>query len=186
MLESMLGKVVSGVVSFASLAFSSFKGNEATISTPVIAQSSSQIVIDSNLHQAFDNDFEEFFRSGKEIRVWFVLTVESGQNRLFERYFVHKVNFDPMSRQFHVYLQEQDYSLNTRNYSEMLSTVSHFEYPWTWRDNAHPGQTVNVKVSSHLETIKLDAYKKDFDLNMLWKYQRPHCAKTIRINNYDS
>jgi hypothetical protein len=186
MLDTVFGQMVNGVVSLASLAFSSFKGNDVEITTPSISQSRNQIVIESTLQHGFDNDFNEIFRSGKEIEVWFVLSVERNNRKLFDKYLLHKVKYNPMTRDFHVVLQDQNVSFDTNNYGELIRTVSHFRYTWNWREIALPGQTVKVRVSSHMKTIKLDAYRKDFDLMMLWKFKKPHSEHTFRINPYET
>jgi hypothetical protein len=186
MLDTMLGKMVNGVVSFASLAFSSFKGNDVDLAGPIIEQGRNQIVIEGTLLHAFDNDFDEIFRSGKEIEVWFVVTVEEGKHKVVERYFRHKVKYNPMTRDFSVELQEQGFNTSIRSYGELLKTISHFEYTWEWRENVKPGHEITVHLTSYLNPIKLDAYKKDFDLMMLWKFTRPHGERTFRINRYGS
>jgi hypothetical protein len=181
MLESVMGRVVNGVVSFASLAFSSFKGNDAELSIPFITQNRNQIVIESNLKHAFEQDFYDIFRSGKEIEVWFSVTVEGRGHKLIERNYAHKAKFNPMTRDFNVVLQEQNYTFTTGNYTTLVNAMSHFEYTWNWRQNASPGQNVNVTVISYMKKIKLDAYREDFDLMMLWKFRKPKVQRGFQI-----
>jgi hypothetical protein len=186
MLESFLGKVVNSAVSFTSLAFSSFVGNDAVLTQPSLTQNRNHVVIESTLLHAFDNDFDVIFRSGKEIEVWFVLTVEDDKRKVFEKYFTHKVKYDPMSRSFHVVLQERDGVLDTRNYNELLQAISRFEYAWNWRVCAKPGQDVKGKISAHMRKTKLDAGHDDFNLMMLWKYRKPEVIRTCRIKPYET
>ena len=72
MIGSLLYKTYLNIVSLSVLLFSNYVGNSVSFSPLSMQNVGDNIVCSAHLLNAFENDFEEIFKSGKEIRVWVV------------------------------------------------------------------------------------------------------------------
>ena len=69
------GKLLSGIMSMTMMLFSSYEGNNASFSDIYIGHDNEIIRIQTSLISAFENDFEQIFRSGSPIVINYQLNV---------------------------------------------------------------------------------------------------------------
>jgi len=100
------------------LLLSSYEGNNAAFSEIVALVFRNNIMLKTQLVEAFENDFESVFKSGKQIDIFFDVQIESPGNETFTETFVHSILFDPLKQYYSVYLQEKDEELKTDNINE--------------------------------------------------------------------
>ncbi|OQX70824.1 MAG: hypothetical protein B6D62_03440, partial [Candidatus Cloacimonas sp. 4484_275] len=164
MFENLLSKVVSGIVSFSMLLLSSYRGNDADFSEITAKKLSSGILIQTNLQNAFENDFEQVFKCGQEINVFFELKIRSKNDKEFSQIFRHSVKFFPMRQYYSVFLEEAKKHWETDNFEEMKKIISRFEFEFYQNLSSE----TEIEISAFLPKISLDSSEKKFDLMMLW------------------
>ena len=96
MFESLGKYILKGVITFTLLVLSSYEGNDATFKALQINYLEGAIGIEVQLESAFENDFEEIFKTGKSIDIWFNTSVSSQGIVLEEQDFSHNVTYDPL------------------------------------------------------------------------------------------
>ncbi|MCK4653720.1 MAG: hypothetical protein KAU01_04685, partial [Candidatus Cloacimonetes bacterium] len=71
MFQVLSSKIISGFISLSILLLSSYEGNRATFSELTTSFLGDKIFIKTELINAFENDFEEIFKSGQRIDIFF-------------------------------------------------------------------------------------------------------------------
>jgi len=178
MFQTLLSKVVSGVISLSMMLLSSYEGNNANFSELVSLIFRNNIVFKTELVKAFDNDFESVFKSGKQIDIYFDVQIQIQGSDAFSETFIHSVLFDPLKQYYSVYLQEKDEELKTDNIKELKKMISKVEYSYSGiRSNG-----MIVSITSYLPKIRLDDSSKNYDLMILWNFKKPKIQKTVLIS----
>jgi len=121
------------------------------------------------LENAFENDFEEIFKSGQSIDIFFSVKIKLNNLLIHEEEFRHSIIFDPLTQLFSIELEDQDLSFTTNSYDELKIIISNIEY--SFKDENIKDCTITM--SAYLPKIRLIALNKDFDLMMLWKFNQP-------------
>ena len=177
MFQSLLSKVVSGVISLSMMLLSSYEGNNAAFSELVSLIFQKNIVFKTQLVEAFENDFESVFKSGKQIDIFFDVHIRIQGREPFTETFKHSVLFDPLKQYYSVYIQETDEESKTDNIEELKNLISKIEYSYSGRRSAE----MIVSITSYLPKIQLDNSGKNYDLMMLWNFKKPKIKKTVLI-----
>ncbi|MCD4828052.1 MAG: hypothetical protein K8R90_01305 [Candidatus Cloacimonetes bacterium] len=185
MFGNLTNRFVSTVASLTALVFSSYTGNDAAFSNLALQRQGDMLTVQCRLVSAFDHDFEEFFRSGKPVNVWFMLQVHSGREVVLEEFFYHRVEFDPMSSYFEIYLHDQQYTVSARSYAELIEVVSLFDHTISLLDIDHE-QSLIVSVTGYLAEIRLDTMSEPFDLMLLWNFKRPVVRRSCILNELET
>lgn len=172
----MFGKIMSGIISASMLLFSSYEGNSASFESLRANLYENNMLITAKLEKAFENDFEEIFKLGIEIDIFFRLEISSNNQRIFHQVFSHKVEYDPLLKRYFVTLEEQDKQAIASNFSDLIEMISHFEYDFKGTTPA----LVKVELSSFLENLYLPNLEKNYNLMMLWKMKSPMISGTYR------
>ncbi|HPY96621.1 MAG TPA: hypothetical protein PL063_05370 [Candidatus Cloacimonadota bacterium] len=178
MIGSLISKAYLSLVSFSVLLFSNYVGNTVSFS-PLSSQIvGDNIVFSAHLINAFENDFDEIFKSGKDIKVWFELRIIQNNKIIHSESFNHQVTWDSKNRVYLVDLQEQNYKTRTRSSKELKRLLSVVEYPFY--KASHRGNAT-VQITAHLPKIYMEEIDKELDLMVLWKLQKPVIKKEVHI-----
>ena len=178
MFNALSAKIYVQVLAFSMLLFSSYKGNDVLFSDIKTKITGDNIVFQTYLKQGFDNDFDEIFKSGKPIRVWFEIKVIKEQKIVHYEKFYHQVVWNSTENRYNIELQEQNYSLSVNNFKELKYYMSVIEYPF-YKLKANGSLT--VEFISYLPKIYLDSIDKEIDLMLLWKMKKPKVRYDFRI-----
>ena len=179
MLENIFSKVILGMISFSMLLLSSYKGNDATFSEINLNRLNSGIFIETELIDAFENDFEQIFKSGKKIDIIFDVKIIVPHQDIYHRIFLHSVTFHPMRQYYSVYLEEKKQELKIDDFSELKNIVSKFGFPYFGKLNSE----MEIDISAFLPELKMDSSKKKFDLMLLWNFKIPKIKTKVKIEN---
>ena len=179
MLENLLNNIVSGIISFSMLLFSSYQGNKAEFEEIATERFSSGLLIKTRLINAFENDFEQVFKSGKRIDIYFHLKIKLSSKKEFVRVFRHSVTFHPMQQYYSVFKEETEKNRQMETFEKVKETVSQFEFSFQNDLNSE----LQIEISASLPKISIDSSEKEFDLMMLWNFQKPKIKKRIKFKN---
>lgn len=182
MFQALANRVVSGIISLSMMLLSSYTGNNPNFDRFAIEINPHDLVFETKLVNAFDNDFEDFFKSSSMIDVFFTITLTENSDIFYTNTFRHSVRFDPLAREYRIYLEDREKELFTNSYDEMIKEISTIQYPY--RDEI-PRSFV-LTISSHLPTIRFEGIDKEFDLMMLWKFKQPTLKQTIYVEDYET
>jgi len=175
MFQSLADKVITGVISLSMMLLSSYEGNNAHFTEMNTIFMDNSTIFQTELTQAFENDFDDIIKSGSEINIFFTLALKNGNNIFHENQFKHSVNFHPMEQVYYVTFEEKDELLLYTSYEKVIEDLSKFEY--IYKDKI-PDQ-FRLSLTAHLEKITLSNSSKEYDLMMLWNFKRPKIKKKI-------
>ena len=178
MFQALADKILTGIVSFGLMVLTTTEGNNARFTKMKSTFYGDRIVFQTELVGAFENDFEEIFRCGKEIEIFFHISIKAEKQSIHNEVFRHLVVFDPLEQNFTINLEENNLEITTSSYEELIETISRVEYEFA--EDLHY-ERINVTLVSYLEKIYLDALGKDYDMMMLWKFKRPKVFKRIDL-----
>ncbi len=174
----IIGKILTGLLSFSTMLFSTFQGNTASFSTVSISSNMEAIVINTHLVNAFDNEFEHIFNSGKEIVICLELLVRRDRNRV-ERFVVYNTaSYDPVTKYYLIEQGSPEKRLITANYQEMLRMLSEVELLFDYELRAG---TYQFELKAHLEPVVLETFEKEFDMMVLWNYKIPKVTFSYEV-----
>ncbi len=169
MFQILAEKVISGLAAFSMLLLSSYQGNEASFSAYTTSFLDDRMFFECKLENAFENDFEEIFKSGQSIDIYFNVKIGLEGLIIHEEEFRHSIIFDPLTQLFSIELEDQGLSFSTNSYDELKIIISNIEY--SFKDENIQDYTLTIK--AYLPKIRLIALNRDFDLMMLWKFSEP-------------
>jgi len=178
MIGSLLYKTYLNIVSLSVLLFSNYVGNSVSFSPLSMQNVGDNIVCSAHLLNAFENDFEEIFKSGKEIRVWFEFKALNNSKIIHFEKFYHAFKWDVKSRVYYVELQEQSFTTTAKTTEELVYLLSVVEFPF-YRAK-HRGN-ISIELTAYLPKIYMDEINKEFDLMLLWNLKKPSVKKEINI-----
>lgn len=182
MFQALSSKIITGFISLSMMLLSSYEGNHARFSDINFSFLGDKIFISAQLESAFENDFEEIFKSGQQIDIYFNIEFKNGPNVIFSDEFIHSVIFDPLSQFFNITLEEQKENFTTDSYQQLIEKISQIEYTY---ENTELGNPV-VSLESSLKKIRLQSMKKKYDLMMLWNFKKPKTEKHCRKADHES
>jgi len=183
MIGALSEKIITGLVSFSLLFFSSYKGNNASLSTLKVNLANDKIYLQTKLNSAFENDFEDFFTSGKNIRIWFKVDIKNKKETLHIDEFYHEVTYDPLKHIFEVNLQETEEKKQTDSFRVLKKIISEINYHCQI-ENLNQYKYLDIEVSCFLKEIHLQGMEKPIDLMILWKHKKPSVTIRQETSNY--
>ncbi len=178
MLGSIISKVYLNVLAFSVLLFSNYTGNLVEFSSLLTKTVGDNLVCSTYLKNAFEYDFDEIFKSGKEIRVWFEFRVLKDDKVIHYEKFYHQVKWNAGKQEYQLDLQEQKYKISTKSKKELKYLISVVEYPFY--KSAYKGDVI-IEVKSYLPKVYLETINKEVDLMLLWKMRKPTVKKEVKI-----
>lgn len=173
-----MGAITGFVTKYALIAlvmFSGYKGNAPIFSELLLEQTSHYIQVNSTLQNAFEEDFETLFQSGQEIPIWFDIKLYENKKIVSIDTFKHTVSYNPLSGFYVIYFEEDNNFLETNSFSSLKDLVSNIDYKLDFEFEYEKDYEVNIV--SYLKKIYVRDLDKEFNLEALWKYKKPHNKK---------
>lgn len=183
MFQALTSKVFSGLVGLSILLLSSYKGNDARFDHFQALFTGEGIQLELQLVDAFTNDFEDIFKSGKAVTINFDLKVKDKNAVVYLASFAHTVQYDPMSQEYTVTCEDRHMSNSIiTSYNSMVEELSKVEY---MLEGQFP-RVITLEMESSLEKMKLESLDKEYDMMILWKYKRPHLEMQLDKAQYEN
>ncbi len=180
MFESFGNYILKGVITFGLLILSSYEGNDARFSSLRLTYLEGAIGIELNLDSAFENDFEEIFKTGKSIDIWFHTSVSSKGVVLEEEEFSHNVTYDPLLDSYLLIKGSTNESIVCENYQCLVEELSKIK--WHFR-RLKSVSDYDLDIYAHLDKIYFEDMDKEFNLMLLWKNKSPRLKERIKLDN---
>ncbi len=180
MFESLGNYILKGVLTFGILLLSSYEGNDAVFNSLRVAYLEGAIALEINLDNAFENDFEEIFKTGKSIDIWFHTSVSSKGVILEEEEFSHNVTYNPLLDSYLLIKGPNSESFVCEDFQCLIDELSQVE--WHFR-RLKSVSDYDFHIFAHLDKIYFEEMDKDFNLMLLWKNKTPRLKEKIRLEN---
>ncbi len=180
---SFAGKLVSGLVSMTMLLFSSYEGNDASFSEILIGHDSEAIRIRTTLLNAFDNDFDQIFRSGSPVVINYLLDVQRDGEHVETLTFHNIIIFDPMNRYFYIEAEASNFHSFTDSCDELRQIISEID---VFYDHLGVEGTYRFELTASMEKVTLESLEREFDLMLLWKNKIPAISFTYKVDLHES
>jgi len=180
---SFAGRILSSVVSMTMLLFSSYEGNNARFSDVFIGHDNQIVRIRTSLLYAFDNDFEQIFRSGSPININYYLIVSRDGILLDSIEYRNTVIYDPMERFFRIEAEVSNNFTFTVSCDDLRTIISEVDI---FYDHWGIGGTYKFELSASMERVTLESLEREFDLMMLWNYKTPKIVFEYKVELYES
>jgi hypothetical protein len=171
-------KIMTSLVALTSLMFTSYKGNDVKIVNPEVLLNSNKLTVNTYLQDAFVNDFDQLFKSGKELKIYYNVELHVNNELELNKTFIHSVLFDPMDQTYDVFMEETASYVTCTTVEQLIPHLSDFNFSHYFDDGLPQRSKINVKITVFLDKIKLTR-EKEFDLMMLWKFKRPQTQSQI-------
>jgi len=179
MFESLGNYILKGVITFGLLVLSSYEGNDAVFKSLQIDYLEGAIGIELYLDSAFENDFEEIFKTGKSIDIWFHTSVSSQGVVLEEEEFSHNVTYNPLLDSYLLKKGSNDEAIVCEDYQCLLEELS--KVNWHFR-RLRSVSDYDLNIYAYLEKIYFEDMDKEFNLMLLWKNKTPRFKERIKVN----
>lgn len=178
MFEALGAKILTTVASVAMFLFSSYTGNDPSLSPLSTRVGDNYLQVETRLENAFVNDFEDIFKSGTTIPVVFKLKIRSGRTVFSEKQFINRVRYDHAKDLYIVSLEGMNRNLQLSSPAELVSELSvlHCSLPY----NPKWGK-VTLNVEASLAAVRFQQVKGPVDLMVLWKYHKPQVSKNLDL-----
>lgn len=178
MLSAITQKITSLIIAAGSLFLSSVTGTNAVFEDVEIIRYDNRIVFSATLSNCFNEELDKIFLSGEIIRINFVIqTFEKGNREpIDEKTFHHHIKYDLVDQYYEVYISEKDDNFIIEDIAEskiQLAKIEEFEIIKT--DLLELGRKYYIKLTAEMESIYLDALKKNIDLMLYWNNKRATC-----------
>lgn len=171
MLGSFFGRVYTGILGLSLLLLSNYTGNDARFTNFQYIISEQSLVINCFLSNAFDNDFEEIFKSGIEIPIYFDSSVLSNKEIVAQKSFKHTVRWDSNVERWRIFLEDQDYTFYTDNYTTLINALSTIEIIYQFDTTGY--RRLDYHITAKLPKLYIPSIDKEVDLMVLWKLRIP-------------
>ncbi len=176
MFQALSSKIITGVITLSMLLLSSYEGNNAAFENFTATVLGSNVYIKANLVTAFENDFEELFRSGQKIDIYFNVIITDRDGPVHQDEFIHSILFNPLERFYLIFLEEQQSQTTAGSLEELIEIISNIDYVC----ECEGFDEGNISISSHLKKVRLKSIGKEYDMMMLWKFKRPSVKQRYR------
>lgn len=180
MFDSIIGKVLAGMVSLSALMFSSYTGNEPVFLPLQSRVGNKYLMLKATINNAFDNDFSDVFKCGKPIHVWFKTEIRQNNRVVFTRNFRHTIMYDPMNASWSLFRSETNQTEIFTNYKALLIGISELECTIPINNN---WKIVEARVESWLPEIEITQSNRKVDLMVLWKFSRPKVKALLNLES---
>ncbi len=176
-------KVFTGLVSIAMVMFSSYEGNNAEFSKILINHNPENIRIRTVLVNAFENDFEQIFRSGTPIIINYNFQVKKEDTIIAVKTYKNSVVFDPMNRFFQVNAEAANHHTFVHSLEELIPLLSEVDI---FFDHWNVTGTYHFELSADMEKVYLSSLDREFDLLLLWNLKAPVATFEYTVERYES
>ncbi|MDP8231852.1 MAG: hypothetical protein P9L91_04190 [Candidatus Zophobacter franzmannii] len=177
MFAALADKVVKGVMSLSFLIFSAYEGNNAVFREPFVEIQNGFVSCQTELVNAFDNDFDDIFKSGEEIVLDYTAEVSCDGGRKQSYIRTHKAKYFPMQKHYM-------FTTNSDGNAQYFDTLDGLIAVFSKYDRLIPlpeGKKCTIKIISSLNKLYFSSQQREFDLNLLWKNKLPELDINIDI-----
>lgn len=178
MLESLMGKVMAGLLSVSALMFSSYTGNNPVFKPLHCRAGQNYLYVTATLSNAFDNDFADVFKCGKPITLIYKIDIRHNNSPAFSKNYRYTVTFDPMNATWMLTNSENNQRDLFSSYSKLLESISEL-FCVIPRDRT--SRTVEIRAEAWLLPIELTEPDRTVDLMVLWKMKRPKTRTNFNL-----
>jgi hypothetical protein len=178
MLQGVLGKVMSGLLSASALLFSPTAGNQPQFEPLHCRAGQNYLQVSAVMNNAFQNDFEDVFCCGKHVTLVYKVEIRSNGASVYTNQYRHRILYDPMNAAWECYKSETNLKEMHSSYQTLLDDISRLECSIPreagWK-------TVDIRGEAWLLPIELSRPHRTVDLMMLWKFKRPAAHATMNL-----
>lgn len=178
MFEALGAKALAMVASLSMFLFSSYSGNDPGLSALRGVPSKNHLQLTTHLNGAFENDFEDVFRSGTLIPIHYKVEIRSKGRIVLTRNFSNSVQYDSRANSYKIINSGMSRTSHAATYEAMLNEASSLEcsvpVEQSWGE-------VNVRLEAWLPTVNFTQIDRRVDLMVLWKFQRPAAKGVIDL-----
>ncbi|MDP2172191.1 MAG: hypothetical protein Q8M98_04300 [Candidatus Cloacimonadaceae bacterium] len=178
MLEALAAKALALMASLSMFLFSSYSGNDPSLSVLRGVSGKSYLQLETRLIGAFENDFVDVFKSGAPIPVNYTVEIRSKGKIKGTRAFSNVVRYDSRSNSYKIIQSGSGRTSHTSSYQTMLEEVSLLEcslpIETSWGE-------VKVRLETWLPTVHFDQIDRRVDLIVLWKFRRPSVSAVFDL-----
>jgi len=178
MFEALSSKILAGVVSLSVLLFSSFEGNDPSLSAINHSTSSGYLYLSGQLHSAFENDFAPIFASGVPIPIYYNLNLKKGSRMVMQKRFLHVVTFDPVTGVYEVSKEGEPEVFYTDSVEQVIRKLSSYRFKIPYQSS---WGIVKVRIEAALTKVRFPDLDQEMDLMILWKLKKPSAQTQIDL-----
>lgn len=178
MFNALLGKVYTGILTLSMVFFSNYTGNDVSFSDLFVDVSENSIYLTGSLVNAFENDFDEIFRSGIITTIYYDVSLRKQNKSVQDKQFTTSVKWDSSIQQWIVYYAEQDITFLTNDFQVLKKALSKFETVISLNTSEH--DFLDIVITARLPEVHIPSIEKKVDLMLLWKLKHPQAK--IRKN----
>jgi len=179
----LASKLFTGLVSMTMLLFSSYEGNNPSFSDVFVDYDQRNIRIKTTLVDAFENDFEQIFRSGSPVIITYTLNVWQGKSLISTETYSNTVVYDPMNRFFQADVKSSNIYVDLLSYEELKQAVS--EVDIVYEHFGISGKYL-FELSAYMNIIELASLDREFDLMLLWNFKKPTITFQFEVDTYEA
>ncbi|MCK9329276.1 MAG: hypothetical protein PHY08_00625 [Candidatus Cloacimonetes bacterium] len=177
MVGSFFDKVYHGLLGLSLLFMTSYTGNDARIGKFSYYVSEQNIIVNCQIENAFENDFEEIFLSGIDIPICFETKLTSKKLKIAKEEFEYHIRWISKNEHWEVTLENQDYTFYTNDYDFLIEEISKIKIKFDV--DLSEFQELDFELKASLPKLYIPSIKKEVDLMLLWKLKSPTLTKKI-------
>lgn len=170
--------ILKGMVTLTLLFLSSYEGNNAEFKNLEVSTSGNRVTLNTSLINAFENDFEEVFKTGEPIKVNFTIDVKSAGTSIVTEDFSHKVIYNALESSYLLSFEESDEAIICQSFQELKKELADVEWSFSKLGSVN---RYYISVSARLDKIYFPSMNKEFNLMLLWKNKIPKLGETIDV-----
>ena len=178
MFEAIFSKISSGFIAVSLFFLSSYIGNNARIEELDVVFDDGVVRFSGVLFDAFENDFEEIFLSGLEVKIVYEVIVYNNKRQVTQSKFTQMVIWDTAYQYWIIYLDGLDNTLIIDDYIEMVQNFSQFGTDLYFDPDLY--ETLDFKVTARLEDLYLPTSNNYLKLMLLWNRKVPEGKISVR------
>ena len=180
MLEGFTGKILAGMLSLSALVFSNYTGNDPVFSPLQSRTGHNYLILKAKLEHAFDNDFNDVFKCGKPVHLWYKIEIRDNNRISFTRNYRHTVSYDPMNASWRLYRSETNQTDIFTSYNSLVSNISELNCSIPLNEN---WKIVEVRAESWMQSVELSQGNRTIDLMVLWRFKKPHIRTMLNLES---
>ena len=171
MFETIMSKVYAGFIAISMFFLSNYTGNNAHLEGLNVVYEDNVVKLGGVLVDAFENDFEELFLSGLEVKIVYEVIVSSNRRWVYQKRFTQSVLWDTDYKQWIIITNEPDQAFVTTDYLEMKQNLSQFQTDLYFNKDQY--DKVDIQIKARLEDLYIPTSETFLNLMLLWNRKAP-------------
>lgn len=169
-------KIVTAVISIGSLFYSTIPGINASIGDIELKNKGDQLVISSHLENCYTEELDQIFKSGKEIKIYFLAQLINSQKKksIKDSTFYHSIRYTVLDDVFEVYHSESQQYFNNLYLQQAKTILSEIErYPVFSAEKLEEKTLYHIKITAWMGKIQLAGMDEPLNLMYYWNSIKP-------------